>query len=319
MKKFKIDHLFMRKFGLPIGLILLLIVLQLFNMGSPLLSFANIKNILMQNTATALTALGVTFIMISGEGDMSFSGMFSLLTTIFALSANQGFNYAISFAAILLVAVIVNTTIASLVTRLGFSSFIISIAFMFMANGIEGAVHKQTTLITAEGFTNFIKIEFGFALIVWVMLAVFVLAFILVHKTKFGFKLRVTGENVDSAIEAGINIKRMKMMAYLIAAFCIALGTSFEAARSGAIYNQGSSVMLPVFAACYLGSSMFVPGRVNVAGTLFGALFVSMIDGFMKMIGVESFMVYIVQGIILVLSVGISVWTNRKRIVQVQV
>lgn len=229
------------------------------------------------------------------------------------------YNYWLSFALILAVALGVNLLISTFVTRLGFSSFIISIAFMFMANGIEASIHKQTTLITAEGFTDFIKIEYGFALIVWIMLAVFAIAFLVVHKTKFGFQLRVTGENADAAIEAGINIKVMKMAAYSIAAVCIAMGTSFEAARSGAIYNQGSAVMLPVFAACYLGSSMFVPGRINVAGTLFGALFVSMIDGFMKMIGVETYLVYVVQGVILVLSVGISVWSNRKQIVQVQV
>ncbi len=319
MKKLKLDPLFMRKFGLPIGLILLLVLLQLCNMGYPLLSFANIKNILTQNTATALTALGVTFIMISGEGDMSFSGMFSLLTAIFAISANFGLNYALSLLVILLLAVFVNMFIANLITKAGFSSFIISIAFMFMANGAEAAIHQQTTLITAEGFKDFIQWEFGFTFISWVMLAIFAVAFFVIHKTKFGFQLRVTGENPDAAIEAGINIKRMKITAYLLAALCISIATSFEAARSGAIYNQGASVMLPVFAACYLGSSMFVPGRVNVAGTLFGALFVSMIDGFMKMIGVESFMVYVVQGIILVLSVGISVWSNRKHIVQVQV
>lgn len=147
-----------------------------------------------------MTELGLTFIMISGEGDMSFSGMYSLLTTIFALQADKTNNFIASFLIILGVSLVVNMMISTLVTRLSFSSFIISIAFMFMANGIEASIHKQTALITTESFTNFIKIEFGFALIVWVMLAAFAVAFFLVHKTKFGFQLRITGENADAAI-----------------------------------------------------------------------------------------------------------------------
>ncbi len=310
---------FIQKYGLPIGLVAILILLQVFNMDVPLFSWLNIKNIFMQNTAIALTALGVSLIMICGEGDMSFSGMFSLLTTIFALCVNRQGNFTVPFLIILAIALGVNLLISALVTRLGFSSFIISIAFMFMANGLERAIHQQTTLITNTDVTSFIKIEFGFPLIVWIMLLVYVIAFILVNKTKFGFQLRVTGENKEAGIEAGINIKVMKMCAYIGAAICIALATSFEASRSGAIYNQGATIMLPVFAACYLGSSMFVPGRVNVAGTLFGAIFVSMIDGFMKMMGVESYIVPIVQGVILIASVALSVWSNRKNIVQVQV
>ncbi len=219
----------------------------------------------------------------------------------------------------LAIAAAVNLVIVFLVNKFGFSSFISSIAFMFMAQGVERAIHQQTTHITNPDFKEFINIEFGFSLIVWIMLLVFVIGYFVINKTKFGFNLRVTGENVHAGIEAGINVKRMKIYAYIGAAICLTLATSFETARTGAIYNQGASVMLPVFAACYLGSSMFVPGRVNVAGTLFGAMFVSMIDGFMKMMSVEFYMVPIVQGIILVASVALSLWTKRKTITQVPV
>ncbi len=98
MKKLNFNTPFVQKFGLPIGLVAILVILQLFNLDTPLLSWQNISNIFMQNTAIALVALGVSFIMISGEGDMSFSGMFSLLTAVFAVVANKTDNY---FAALL--------------------------------------------------------------------------------------------------------------------------------------------------------------------------------------------------------------------------
>ncbi len=310
---------FFGKFGLPIGLVAILMLMQLFYLDLPLLSFTNISNTLLQNTSIALTALGLSIIMISGEGDMSFAGLYSLLTTIFALIANQTASFTSTFFVVLSITLAINLVLVTLVTRFGFSSFIASIAVMYMAQGVERTLHQQTPLITEASAKSLISIEFGFNIVVWIMLIVYAISYLIIAKTKFGFKLRVTGENAHAAIEAGINIKKMKYLAYIASAVCITMATSFETIRSGAVYNQGASIMLPVFAACYLGSSMFVPGRVNILGTLFGALFVSMLDGFMKMIGLESFLISIIQGFILVVSVAISVWNKRSTITQVAV
>lgn len=308
-----------QKYGMPVALLAVIVLLQLFNINVPLFSWLNIKNILMQNAAICLAALGLSFIMISGEGDMSFSGMFSMLAVVFAISVNNTGSFLIAFVLTVAIALAANLFISQMVTRFGFSSFIVSIAVMFMATGIEKALHQQTTLVQSEGVKAFASAEVGLPVIVWIFLVLFAAAYFVVGHTRFGFSLRVTGENKDAAIEAGMNVKRLKTLAYAIAAVLLALGAIIECNRVGAIYEQGKNYMLPIFAACYLGSSMFVPGRVNVAGTLVGALFVGLINGFMKMMNVESYIIPIVQGGILVLSVAISVFKNRDKIQQVKV
>ncbi len=317
MKKINLNTPFVQKYGLPIALLAILVIVQLLRLDLPLLAWVNIKNTFMQNVSIALTALGLSFIMISGEGDMSFSGMYSLLTTIFAITINNSGSFGGSFLLVLAVAMLVNIALVTLVTRFGFSSFIASIAVMFMAQGVERVMHKQTTNIVDKTLVDFIGIEFGFNFIVWVMLAVYAISYFVIAKTKVGFKLRVTGENVHAGIEAGINVTRIKYIAYMAAALCITLATVFETSRTGAMYNQGAVVMLPIFAACYLGSSMFVPGRVNILGTLFGAMFVSLMGSFMTTMGWQSYWISITQGCILIVFVGISVWRNRKKITQV--
>ena len=319
MKKINLHSDFLQKYGMPLGLLALVVVLQLFNLSVPLFSWLNIKNILMQNSAICLAALGVSLIMISGEGDMSFAGMFSMLSVTFALFANRTNSFTISFLVVFGVALVVNLLIAFCVTKYNFSSFIVSIAVMFMAIDIEKALHQQTTLIASESLTSFARAEFILPVIVWMVFVLFAVAYVVVTKTKFGFNLRVTGENIDSGIEAGISVKKMKVLAYICAAFLLALASTIEASRVGAIYTQGQNYMLPIFAACYLGSSMFVPGRVNILGTLVGAIFVGMINGFMKMMNVESYIIPIVQGCILVAAVAISVYRNRQKIEQVKV
>lgn len=308
---------FIRLYGMPIGLLIVLLVVQGIYSNVPLFSLLNLKHILLETVSIALTALGLSYIMISGEGDLSFAGMFSLLTVIFAMVSNQFNNFTASFLAVCSVAIVVNLFIALLVTKLKFSSFIVSIAIMFMANGVEKGLHQQTTLVQDPTILSFSTIEFGLPLVVLIAAVAFVVSYFLINKTKFGFSLRIVGENKNAAIEAGINTNRMKIAAYIIAGFLIGLAASIESTRVGAIYEQGKFYMLPVFAGCFLGSSMFVPGRANVFGTLIGALFLGVIEKFMNMINVESHIVSIAQGVILIVAVGLVAYKNRDKIEQV--
>ena len=303
---------------MPIGLLALVLVLQLIFPSVPLFSALNIKYILLEIASVAVASLGLSYIMMGGEGDLSFAGMFSVLSVVFAVISNARDSFWLSLASVMVIALAVNFFIATLVTRLGFSSFIVSIAIMFMANGIEKAFHQQTTLITDPAILSFSTIEFGLPLVVWLVFAVYLGSYFLVNRTHFGFSLRVVGENRNAAAEAGINGKHMKVLAYIIAALLLALAASIESTRVGAINQQGMFYMLPVFAACYLGSSMFVPGRINVLGTLVGALFLGVIEKFMNMISLESYLVAIVQGVVLIVAVGLVAFKNREKIVQIK-
>jgi ribose transport system permease protein len=190
---------------------------------------------------------------------------------------------------------------------------------MFMAIGIEKALHQQTTIINSKEIKAFSTVEFGLPIVVWLMILLFIASFLVVNKTKFGFELRIVGENKLAGIEAGINIQVMKIIAYIIAGSLLGLAATIESTRVGAIYLQGQNYMLPIFAACYLGSSMFIPGRVNILGTFVGALFMGIIGSFMKMMNVESYIIPIVQGTILIIAVGVASFRTRDKIQQVKV
>lgn len=311
-------NVLLRLYGMPMGLLILLLLLQAVFYEVPLFSLLNIKYILLGTVSIALTALALSYIMISGEGDLSFAGMFSLLTVVFAIIANQSNRFLNAYLIVTIISVCVYLFIAWLVVKFRFSSFIVSIAIMFMANGVEKALHQQTTLIQNPKILAFSTVEYGLPLIVWIAAIVYILSYIIINRTHLGFSIRIVGENRNAAIEAGINTGRMKVIAYIIAGLLIALAASVESTRVGAIYEQGKFYMLPVFAACFLGSSMFVPGRINVFGTLVGALFLSVIEKFMNMINVESYIVSIAQGVILIVAVGLVAFRQREKIVQIK-
>jgi len=309
---------YLRLYGMPLGLLALVLLLKIAFYDVPLFSSRNLGDILLENVSVAIMALGLSFIMISGEGDLSFAGMFSLLAVIFAKVSNSTNNFLVAYLSVTVIAVTVNFMIAVLVTRFKFSSFLVSIAVLFMASGAEKALHQQTTLVNDPTILSFSTIKFGLPLVVWLMAIVYFVSYLVINKTKFGFSLKIVGENNNAAIEAGINSNRMKISAYVIAGLLIALSSSIEATRVGAIYQQGTFYMLPVFAACYLGSSMFVPGRINVIGTLVGVLFLGVVEKFLTMISVQSYIVSITQGVVLIVSVGLVSFKNRVKIVQIK-
>lgn len=309
---------YVQAYAMPVGLLILVVLMQLVFNQVPLFSALNLKNILLETVSIALAALGLSYIMMSGEGDLSFAGMFSLLTVVFAIVSNSLNRFLVSFVTVALISITVYLMISLLVTRLKFSSFIVSIAVMFMANGVEKAFHQQTTLINNPSILSFSTIELGLPLVIWIMALIYLVSYFVINKTRFGFSLRIVGENKNAAVEAGINVNVMKVSAYVIAGLLLALAASIESTRVGAIYEQGKFYLLPVFAACYLGSSMFVPGRINVGGTLVGALFMGVLEKFMNMINVESYIVSLAQGIVLLVSVGLVAFKNRDKIEQIK-
>ena len=88
---------FAQRYGLPIGLAVLVLLIKLFYNDVPLFSPLNLKNILWETVSISLTALGLSYIMMSGEGDLSFAGTFSLLTVIFAIVSNTYNNFFVSY------------------------------------------------------------------------------------------------------------------------------------------------------------------------------------------------------------------------------
>ena len=99
-----------------------------------------------------------------------------------------------------------------------------------------------------------------------------------------------------------------------------ALASTTEPIRyGGSIVGAGQSYMLPALSACYLGSTMFKPGRVNIAGTFIGVLFMICVSNFMTLLSFQYYFTPLVQGLILIFAVGLSSFKTRDTIQQVKV
>ncbi|NLG03580.1 MAG: ABC transporter permease [Clostridia bacterium] len=310
------------KYAMPLALVAFILLLQIFIPNAGLLAWTNLKTILLQTSVLGFLSLGLSFVMISGNSDISFAGTLGMMGALFTMAVNTGMGYLTSLVLIICIGMAVSLVIGLLVTRFGISAFIVSIAFMFMGLGLERSFNEGITIwITNTRILDLGKTQWlSMYMFTWLLLTFFAIAFIVIRKTKLGFHLRIIGENINAGQEAGVRASRIKIIAFLIAGAMYAFAGSIEPIRmGGSIVGAGQSYMLPALAACYLGSTMFTPGRVNILGTLIGSVFMTIISNFMQLLSLPYYFSPLVQGLTLLLAVGISVFHGRGTIQQVKV
>lgn len=134
------------KFAMPVVLLLLILCMQLLRPDANLLSVENIKTIFLQTSVLGFLALGLSFVMIAGESDISFAGTLGMMSAVFTMLINAGVGYLPALLIVAVIGMLIACLIALAVTRFGFSAFIVSIAVMFMGLGIERSFNEGITI-----------------------------------------------------------------------------------------------------------------------------------------------------------------------------
>jgi ribose transport system permease protein len=202
-----------------------------------------------------------------------------------------------------------------LVGQLKFSSFLVTVATMFVALGLQRTLSGGMTVWFTDKSISGLgeKTVLGIPVFIFIVFVVAIIYYILVYHTKSGFNVRVVGENSTVADEVGINTKLIKIMIFVLAGIFYGIAGMIEPIRvSGSVLYSGQAMLLPAMAACYLGSTMFIPGRVNVVGTFFSALFLSFILNILTLLSVRYYFVTLIQGLLVIISVIISNIRNRS-------
>lgn len=308
-------HEFMSKYATPLALLLVVFLIQLFNLDKNLLSASNIKIILLQSTVLGLTSLGLSIVMIGGETDLSIQGTIGMIGCTFALLLSMGKPPLLAFLVSLLAGVLTGVFIAYFVSKLKFSAFVITISFMFITMGIERTYNDGKTIwVTNENIKSLgTKEIFGLPILIVLLIVAYALWHFIINQTSYGFKLRVVGENSKAADEVGVNSSMYKASAFIFAAIIYTFAAVIEPIRvEGAIIYAGRNYLLPAMAACYFGSSMFTPGRVNILGTLIGSIFMSMIINFLSFLNIQYYFIPLIQGGLLLVGVGLATIKSRE-------
>lgn len=295
-------------------LLLMVVEFTIFGILNPY--FLNIDNLLYSVgdfLYIALAALPMTLVIITGGIDISVGatmGLGSIVTallwvkgmhigaaTVFGLLSGAGAGLLNGFLILL-------TGVNPLVITLG-SSFLIS-GVALILSGRAGATGFEGISGLPEGFSNIANgYTFNVPNPVWILIAVAIVFYILLHRTKYGKNLFLIGTNPEAAKYSGISVKKNIIITYVLmgmsAAFSgIMLTSYFTSARA----DLGGDSALSVITCAVLGGASIYGGVGSIFGTFIASLFIGYLKYGLQMVGVSSQATQVYLGFILIAAIA---------------
>jgi ribose transport system permease protein len=284
---------------------LLFVAVLLFIATPDFLVTANLLNVLLAATVTALLGAGQTFVIIQGEIDLSVGAVLGLsgVTTALVL---QDHSLVVGLGAGLLVGCVAGLVNGLLVTKTRMPSFIATLAMMSVVAGLTLRITEGNPVAVAdEGFRAIGRAKpLGVPLPIVIMLVVFVVFGLLLSRSRFGRYVYAVGDNPEAARLSGIPVDRVKISAFVISGLLAAIGGFILTARlSTAQPTAGSGLELAAIAAVIIGGTSLAGGRGALVGTAIGAVLLGTIDNGLNLLDVSPFLQDVVKGLVILFAV----------------
>jgi len=268
----------------------------------------NLSNIVKQASLLGFVALGMCFVLIVGGLDLSVGSVVALSSVMIAgYSATLPPIVGIHVA--LLAGILVGVANGVIITAFNFQPIIVTISSMAIVRGIAmdysdarpifGTLPDELFLL-ADGV--FLGIPVPAAL----FLAACVIAALFLGYTAAGRQMYQVGGNEEAARLAGVNVSRIKILAYAISGFLSAFAGLLLVARmqSGEAVRTGIGWELDAIAAAAIGGVSLMGGKGTIIGTLCGALIIGMMSNGFNLLGVNPYWQRIIIGIVLAIAVA---------------
>jgi ribose/xylose/arabinose/galactoside ABC-type transport system permease subunit len=138
-----------------------------------------------------------------------------------------------------------------------------------------------------------------------IALLVFAMAYTVMERTAFGRHVLAVGGSKEAAVDSGINVRRVTLLAYIVAAVCASLGGILMVSQLGnATGTLGTGLELQIIAITVLGGTSLTGGTGNLLGTFVAAILLTIINAALNLLNVPSFYQYLAVGLLLLLALG---------------
>jgi methyl-galactoside transport system permease protein len=316
---------FIKQYAIYIVLVILIVAIAI--KDPRFISIRSMRDILIQSSTRVIIALGAAFIILTGGADLS-SGRVVGFSAVVSASMLQSAEYSNKFypdlAALpliipILIAIIIGVIVGCIngyiVSRFKVPAFIATLGTMVIvygANSIYFNLPPNNSQPIGGLRSDFSKLGTGSFLgvpyVILIAIAVIIVIYVILNKTKLGKNLYAIGGNQDAAIVSGINVKRNIMALYIIAGTLYGIAGVLEAARTGgATNNYGAGYELDAIAACVVGGWSVSGGVGTVPGVVVGVLIFSVINYGLTFIGVNPYWQQIIKGAIIITAVAFDI------------
>ena len=304
----------------------LLALVMFFSIASPsFFTMVNFMNILSQISITAIIAVGLTYVILTAEIDLSVAAVanavgitvaFFTIQPDYVNIANLPLPGIIAIVLTLLAALAFGLITAFGVTWIGIPSFIMTLAIMQIANGVSALLvrgqiaYTYPDLITLLGSKSIMGIRWTIIVAVVFLLA----GHLVLTYTRFGRYVYMTGGNREAAEYSGVNVKRIIGSVMVISAMCSGIAGMLAVAYFGsAQQNQFDSYLLDAIAAVVVGGTSLFGGRGGIGNTIIGLLVLGVLNNGLDHVQIDSFLKILIRGLILLTALIINVYAQKLK------
>jgi ribose transport system permease protein len=313
-----------REAGVFIALLVLCLFLSFATDG--FLTSLNLLNVGRQISLLGIMAVGMTFVLIAGEVDLSvgstyaFSGLATGMLIIAGWALLPAICVGLATGVVIgLINGVLSTygRLPSLIATLGMLS-IVRGAALILTNGQPVTVNARNGAL-ADVLQAFSFMGQGYLFTIIPMQLVFlvivaVLAWLVLSFSNFGFRVYAVGGSAKAARVSGISVNKVKISAFILmgvlAAFAGILGLAFlPSSQAG---RTGLGLELDVIAATIVGGASLSGGEGTILGTILGVLIIGVMRNGLVLLGVSPFVQELMIGLVIIIAVGIDKWSTRR-------
>src|SRR5580692_3839719 len=306
--------------------ITLLALVIFFSIASP--SFAtldNLVNILQQVSVTGIIAVGLTFVILTAEIDLSVGAIANataIVLTFFTMQPDY-VNIAnipvpgwlaivLAFAACFGLGLIT----AFGVTKIGIPSFIMTLAMMQIGAGISAVLVRGQIAYSVPSLVLTLGSK-SIGGVPWIIIvaAIFLLvAHLVLTYTRFGRYVYMVGGNREAAEYSGVNVRLIIGSVMTISAVCSGMAGMLGVAYFGsAQQNEFDTFLLDAIAAVVVGGTSLFGGRGGIGNTIVGLFVLGVLNNGLDYVKIDSFLKILIRGLILLIALIINVYAERLR------
>lgn len=312
-----------------IGVLIALVAAQIIKTPAILTSFATVYGYLISTilsvASIAFIAAGVTFVVVTGNNDLSTSSTL-MLTVIMSCTLTEQLYARMGDVGASVVALLVPLVVGGLcgllngllIGPLRLNAFVTTLGTQFAIIGINILYNGGLTAQARPGLNVFSYIGrgklFGISFPVILLFASYILLGFILHKTTFGRKVFAVGTNREAARFSGINPGRIVLIAYVIAGVMSGVAGAFMAS-----YTQTGDMLLGAgkefnaVIAVVLGGAVMSGGSGKMSGTLLGSLFLGTLEMFYIQFGIPYTWQWVFRGTLMLVVIIINDKLERSR------
>lgn len=299
---------------LPVVVTSALFVLLFVMGGFQYEGFASLRvlcNLLTDNAFLAITALGMTFVILSGGIDLSVGAVIAFSGVLAAVLLGAGWHPLAVFALVLIAGAAFGAAMGAVIHAFRLQPFIVTLAGMFLMRGLAILISEQSIPIE-HGFYDAVN-NAGIRLPgnaflsvpILVLGLVFAAAFLLAHYTRFGNRVYALGGGAEAARLMGVPVGRTTVLIYMLSATLAAFaGIVFSFYTSSGYALAATGLELDAIAAVVIGGTLLTGGSGYIAGTLVGVMLMGLVQTYISFNGsLNGWWTKIVIGVLVLLFV----------------